>query len=124
MSTARGSLRDWCILPDGYIPLDLPNIAYKGGALEAIPTEFSLSQNYPNPFNPVTEIQFGLPEAQHVRLTVYNIMGQTVTTLLDEDRPAGVHSVQWDAVRTVTGVYFYRIEAGPYIETRKMLLMK
>ncbi len=115
---------DWIILPAGYIPLDMPQIAYKPEGSEAIPEQFYLAQNYPNPFNPVTDIQFGLPTSQHVRLTVFNIIGQTVEELADENMPAGNHVIQWDASGTATGVYFYRLEAGDFVETKKMLMMK
>jgi hypothetical protein len=86
-------------------------------------------QNYPNPFNPITEISFSLPNAGHVKLEVYNIMGQRVTTLVDEYREAGTHSVTWnsknDAGHEVSsGVYFYRLESGSFTETRKMVLLK
>ena len=120
---ARAINWNFCI-PAGMIPLDLPNIAYKDGAVEVLPATIFLSDNYPNPFNPMTTIRFGISAPQHVRLTVLNIRGQSVATLLDESRSAGVHTVQWDAGSNATGVYFYRIEAGLHVETKKMLLMK
>jgi len=93
------------------------------------PLVFELSSNHPNPFNPTTKISFSLPEKQDVRLKVFGIDGRCVTTLVDESRGAGFHEVIWngrnDAGQTVaSGTYFYRIEAGPYSQVRKMSLMK
>ncbi|UCC79135.1 MAG: T9SS type A sorting domain-containing protein, partial [Candidatus Zixiibacteriota bacterium] len=89
-----------------------------------IPTVFSLGQNYPNPFNPITEFEFGIPTATHVTLDVFNIMGQKVTRLVDGYHEPGMYNVIWNGTNASSGVYFYRIEAGDYIETRKMLLLK
>ncbi len=94
-----------------------------------LPESFYLSQNYPNPFNPTTTIEFGLESTQNVKLTVYNVLGQAVRTLVNERRSAGNYSVEWlgdtDAgARASTGVYFYRLEAGDFIQTKKMMLVK
>lgn len=86
--------------------------------------EFSLNQNYPNPFNPATSIQFTLPETMDVRLDVYNIAGQRVATLVNEQREAGAHTVEFDGTRVASGVYIYRITAGNFVQTRKMTLIK
>ncbi|UCE25117.1 MAG: C10 family peptidase [Candidatus Zixiibacteriota bacterium] len=91
---------------------------------DELPRNFALYQNYPNPFNPATEIAFALPRAAQVRLDVFNVMGQRVTTLIDERRAAGYHSVIWNAVSSASGMYFFRIEAGDFSESRKMLLVK
>jgi len=80
--------------------------------------------NFPNPFNPTTEISFSLPNASDVKLEVYNVMGQRVTTLADRFMEAGEHTVQWDAGSFSSGVYFYRLEAGEFVETKKMVLLK
>jgi len=86
--------------------------------------EFALSQNYPNPFNPTTTIDFTLPEAAHVRLVVFDVTGRYVTELINESRASGMHSIHWDASNVGAGVYFYRIEAGPYTMMRKATIMK
>ena len=89
-----------------------------------IPTEFALNQNYPNPFNPTTQIVFDMPENSNVRLDVYNLMGQLVATLVDENMNAGTHTVTFDASRLASGVYLYRLQAGSAVMTRKMTLIK
>ncbi|MDH3936020.1 MAG: T9SS type A sorting domain-containing protein [candidate division Zixibacteria bacterium] len=94
-----------------------------------VPDRFGLSQNYPNPFNPITFIDFTLPQPEQVRVEVFNLLGQTVRTLLDAQRGAGLHTVAWDAQNdqgqpVASGVYIYRINAGDQRASRKMLLMR
>ncbi|MGB2990078.1 MAG: FG-GAP-like repeat-containing protein [Candidatus Zixiibacteriota bacterium] len=96
---------------------------------ESRPQRFSLSQNYPNPFNPRTSIRFALPQDAHVSLTVYNVLGQKVVTLVDEEQPAGYETVWWDGKDATgdevsSGIYFYRLEADEFLEVKKMLLVK
>jgi hypothetical protein len=88
------------------------------------PGEISLGQNYPNPFNPTTTIRYGLPAKSHVTLTVFNTLGQQVAVLQNGEQEAGYHSVRFDGSRLASGVYFYRLQAGTYAETRKLLLLK
>jgi len=88
------------------------------------PSQFELAQNYPNPFNAQTEIEYMVPYESHVKITVFNLLGQTTQTLVDQDQPAGIHQVVWDASDAPTGVYFYRIEAPEFVQTRKMTLVK
>jgi hypothetical protein len=90
----------------------------------ALPTEFSLSQNYPNPFNPSTSIKFGLPTASNVSLKVYNILGEEVASLVNKAMPAGYNTVTFDASKLGTGVYIYRIQAGNFVQVKKMMLVK
>ena len=85
---------------------------------------FSLAQNYPNPFNPETEIAFSLPEAAKVSLTVYNILGQVVEVLVDSELHAASHKVTWSGQDFASGVYFYRLIAGEFADTKRMLLLK
>ncbi len=89
-----------------------------------IPTEYTLSQNYPNPFNPSTTIRFAVPKVSNVSLTVYNILGQKVATLLNKELSAGTYSVRFDASKVSSGVYFYTLKAGDYLLTKKMILLK
>lgn len=79
---------------------------------EALPAEYALGQNYPNPFNPTSEIWFGLPSVSHVRISLYNTLGQLLRVLLDEQREAGTHTVTLDAARLPSGLYYYAMEAG------------
>ena len=88
------------------------------------PTSFAVRQNYPNPFNPSTTIKYDLPQRAHVVLTVFNMLGQTVTTLLDEVVDAGYHEAQFDASALASGVYLYRLTAGDFIQTRKLILVR
>lgn len=90
----------------------------------SIPDRFEVSQNYPNPFNARTAIEYSLPRDSHVRIVIYNLLGQNIETLVDSDQNAGIHLVVWNASNVPTGVYFYRIEAGNFTQTRKMLLAK
>ena len=92
--------------------------------LPSVPDRIELSQNYPNPFNARTVIAYSLPFDSHVKITVYNLLGQSVETLVNSDQAAGYHQVVWDAGDVPTGVYFYRIEAADFTATRKMLLAK
>lgn len=94
-----------------------------------LPSDFALMQNYPNPFNPETSLEFALPRNAHVTLTVYNMLGQVVVTLVDSELPAGSHKVQWhgddqQGRAVASGVYLYRLQAGAETMTRKMMLLK
>ena len=91
---------------------------------QPIPQEFSLSPNYPNPFNPATTIEYNLPKGARVQLKVYNVLGQEVATLVDGVVTAGQHSVSFNASNLASGVYLYRIAAGTFVSTRKMVLVK
>ncbi|MDQ7051679.1 MAG: T9SS type A sorting domain-containing protein [candidate division KSB1 bacterium] len=86
--------------------------------------EFRLEQNYPNPFNPSTTIQLAVPKASHVTITIYDMVGRHVATLVDEEYPAGVYRVVFDAGELASGLYVYRITAGGFQATRKMLLLQ
>jgi len=89
-----------------------------------IPMTALLKQNYPNPFNPSTTIRYEMPFSGHVRLSVYNILGQEITTLVNEEQNAGYQSVVWKAGNVASGVYFYRLQSASFVQTRKMLLLR
>ena len=91
-----------------------------------LPAVFALDQNYPNPFNPTTEINFALPTAGHVSLTIYNVLGQEVERLVDKHMDAGNHTVTWEASNYSSGVYFYRLIADndKFVKTNKMMVLK
>ncbi|MCC7430168.1 CotH kinase family protein [bacterium] len=89
-----------------------------------VPAKFSLSQNYPNPFNPTTKISFTLPKTAKVRLEIFNVLGQSVKTLLNETKKAGFYTLDFNAQNFASGIYFYRLESGSFSQTKKMLLIK
>ena len=89
-----------------------------------LPMTFAVNQNYPNPFNPSTVISFSVPRQSHVKIEVFNVLGQVVTTLSDGTLPAGNHEVIWDASTNPSGVYFYRVSWSGGSQTRKMVLVK
>jgi hypothetical protein len=92
--------------------------------LPGLPRQFRLEQNFPNPFNPTTRIAFSLPRESHVSLKVYNMAGELVATLADEVRHAGNYAADMNAAHLPSGVYFYKLVAGSFIQTKKMMLMK
>ncbi len=105
--------------PDDVTPISAPNL----------PQTYTLSQNYPNPFNPSTEINFDVPVRSHVTLKVYNVLGQKVKTLVDEELAPKRYIADWDGTtdngtKVASGIYFYKLEAGDFTETKKMLLLK
>jgi hypothetical protein len=94
-----------------------------------IPAGFELSQNYPNPFNPVTTLRYNLPVATLVNITVYDMLGREVKTLINQTQDDGYRLIIWDATNDYgkpvsAGIYFYQIQAGEYISTKKMVLLK
>ena len=88
------------------------------------PKEYALYNNYPNPFNPATTLEYTLMSPGEVSLIIYNLLGQEITTLVSEVQQAGYHKVVWDAANMASGVYLYRLRAGDFVQTRKMLLLK
>ena len=117
-------------VPAGKIPLETPQIAYSVGSGKTdVPKASYLSRAYPNPFNPSTVIEFGLARACRVRLAVYNVVGQEIKTLVDEDKPAGNYSVPWNGEdnsgrRVPSGVYFCKIVAAHHVQSSKLVVLK
>jgi hypothetical protein len=95
-----------------------------GVPAEGTPTTYALEQNYPNPFNPSTTIGFSLPKASVVSLKLFTVMGQLVRTLAQQEMAAGVHSVTVEASDLPSGVYYYRLQAGPFVDVKRMTLLK
>ncbi|MFI5253081.1 MAG: T9SS type A sorting domain-containing protein [Bacteroidota bacterium] len=93
-------------------------------SVSALPNRYSLNQNYPNPFNPATKIEYSLPHASYVTLKVFNLHGEEVATLVNGEVPAGQHVENWNAANVASGMYFYRLRAGTYSETRKLVVLK
>ena len=94
-----------------------------------IPQEFELHQNYPNPFNPKTTISFGIPKTSDAKLAIFNLLGQEVRTILFRGLSPGYHSVEWNGVndngyRVESGIYFYQLRAGDFVQTKKMVMLK
>lgn len=125
--------------PKGNASLSLSDVALYGlraevvdarwidGILKAgvgLPMQFALQQNYPNPFNAITEIKYALPKDCLVRLEVYNVVGQRVATLADGKQKAGYKVAKWQASSFSSGIYFYTLRAGDFVQTRKMILLK
>ena len=112
----------------GYtVNLHFASMFYSPTAIEeevAIPDEFFINNNYPNPFNPSTKIDYGLPKDTHVAIEIYDILGRKVETLINQEQPAGYYQVVWRAENISSGMYFYRIVADDFTETKKMTLLK
>nr|MDA3861935.1 T9SS type A sorting domain-containing protein [Melioribacteraceae bacterium] len=89
-----------------------------------IPNEFALSQNYPNPFNPTTIIEYSIREVSNVKLRVYDMLGREVKVLVNQEQSAGRYNIEFNAANLSSGVYFYRIEAGNFVASKKLLLLK
>jgi hypothetical protein len=92
--------------------------------IDEVPTEFLLSQNYPNPFNPSTKIRYSVPKSSNVVIKVFDILGNEIETLVNEEKPIGTYEVTWYAENLPSGVYFYEMTGGNYSETKKMLLLR
>jgi hypothetical protein len=88
------------------------------------PNSYSISQNHPNPFNPSTTIRFQVPNSSFLNLKVYDVLGNKVATLVNEEKPPGSYEVSFNAAGLSSGIYFYKLQAGSFIETKKMLLLK
>jgi hypothetical protein len=110
--------KSWAILQKSTVSA-LPSDSETG-----LPLTYSLRQNYPNPFNPATEIEFTIPVAEKVKLTIYNILGERIISVVDGDLLAGKHAYRFDGRNLSSGVYFYRLEAGNFVQSRKMVLLR
>jgi len=90
----------------------------------SLPTVYSLYNNYPNPFNPSTTINYDLPKQSNVTLKIYNIVGEEIATLINQEQNAGRYQVQWNAAQLASGIYFYQLKSGDFVSTKKMILLK
>ncbi len=112
-------------LPNGtVVEFPVATTDVEDGDLTSLPATFTLNQNYPNPFNPTTNIKFNIPESGYARLTVFNVLGQEVETLVNNQLNAGEHTVVFNASNKPSGVYFYKLSVEGFEETRKMILTK
>ena len=89
-----------------------------------LPTSYSLSQNFPNPFNPSTTIDYSVPEVSFITLKVFDVLGNEVATLVNENKPVGDYEVEFNRIELPSGMYFYQLRAGSFTETKKMVLIK
>jgi hypothetical protein len=110
-------------------PFILTRSPLQEGDFGYVPDVFSLKQNFPNPFNPISTLQYGLPDNAHVSLIIYDMLGKEITQLVNTTQEAGFRSVQWDATDSMgrpvsAGVYLYQIQAGEFVQTKKMVLLK
>lgn len=122
-----GTLFSISAMSEGLVPAVVNNqmiTAIRNEDESVIPSGFKLEQNYPNPFNPSTSINYHLAKSSMVKLSIYSITGQLIETLINEVKPAGIHSIKFDAMGLASGLYLYRLEAGSFIQTRKMALIK
>jgi len=103
---------------------DESSTAVEGDNEKGFSTEYTLSQNYPNPFNPRTIINYSVPKASFVTIKVYDVLGKEVFTILNENKPVGNYSVDFDASKLVSGLYFYQLQSGNFLETKKFVLLK
>jgi hypothetical protein len=115
----------------GVFQIQLPDIALSVRDDETVVSDFHLYQNYPNPFNPTTVIKYSIPSletqnfaSQHVKLTIYDILGREITTLINKRQSPGDYSVIFDAKELTSGVYFYRLSVGSKVKSKKMILLK
>ncbi|MFH2035444.1 MAG: T9SS type A sorting domain-containing protein, partial [Candidatus Zixiibacteriota bacterium] len=118
-------------IPDGWIDPGTPYIEFLSvldidddNDNNLLPRGYYLSQNHPNPFNPMTAIEFTISVSSNVKLEIFNVSGQKIATLVDRFFEAGTYSLDWNGSRVASGIYFYKIEAGSFVETKKMTLLK
>lgn len=104
--------------------LDTTDVTVSVNITEGLPQSFKLYNNYPNPFNPSTQIQYSIPRNGHVLLKIYNLLGQEVATLFEGTQNSGTYTATFDGSKFSSGVYFYRLQADKFVETKKLMLMK
>lgn len=119
------------VVTDNYVEIwgDGTTVGISGGSPSYSPQDYTLSQNYPNPFNPSTKIEYAVQQAGHVTIKVFNLRGELVKTLVDQDRPSGEYSAVWDGKNDIgnsvaSGQYFYQLSVGDFVTSKKLLLLK
>jgi len=101
-----------------------PPLSVEEEQIDEVPTGYLLSQNYPNPFNPTTSIQYSVPKSSKVLIKVFDVLGNEIETLVNEEKSVGTYELNWNAANLPSGVYFYQLRAGSFVETKKMILLK
>jgi hypothetical protein len=119
--TVKNKPIDIVIDPENFILNDINSIS---GVNDPVVKDYKLKQNFPNPFNPSTNIEFYLPEAGKIKLEVFNQLGEKVKTIIDERRSAGSHSAEFKADDLSSGIYYYRLTADKFVQTKKMALIR
>ncbi|MBT8377904.1 MAG: T9SS type A sorting domain-containing protein [Ignavibacteria bacterium] len=119
-----GNTNLWAVRSDGGISFYDYTAGIEDETRNTIPESFSISQNYPNPFNPTSKIKYQIPELSFVTLKVYDVLGNEVATLVNEEKPTGTNEVEFNAEGLPSGIYFYQLKAGSFSETKKMILLK
>jgi hypothetical protein len=104
--------------------IDTTTVGIEEHISESIPSTYRLSQNYPNPFNPITTIKYQIPELSFITLKVYDVLGNEIKTLVNKEKPVGSYNIEFDATSLPSGIYFYQLQAGSFVETKKMVLLK
>jgi hypothetical protein len=112
-----------CDITNG-IYVDYHQIGNPAFAQHTIPTEYNLAQNYPNPFNPTTTIRYSVPEDGLVQMKIYDLAGKEVMSLVNENKTAGNYEVKFNGASLASGIYFYRINVGKFVQTKRMVLVK
>lgn len=112
-----------------YLLLEKPTVLIENEKNSSTPESYSLSQNYPNPFNPSTTIHYELPTESNVKIAIYDMLGRKIHELISQKQHAGNHSVQWNGIdsqgnKVSAGIYLYQIQAGDFVQTKKMLLLR
>jgi hypothetical protein len=112
--------------PNNYSEIEVSYCSVTSVEIEStlLPSVYSLEQNYPNPFNPSTEIKYSLPQSSNVIIKVFDILGKEIETLVNEEKQTGAYKITWYTENLPSGIYFYQLKAGSFVETKKMLLMK
>jgi photosystem II stability/assembly factor-like uncharacterized protein len=115
----------WLVRGNGILKTTNGGVSYiEESKIDEIPTNFYLSYNYPNPFNPNTKIRYSIPQTSNVVIKVFDILGNEIETLVNEEKQTGTYEITWLAEGLPSGVYFYRLQAGDFVETKKMILLK
>jgi hypothetical protein len=121
----RDSQNIWSIWSETFdTKMIMSNVSLLENSPNVSPSEFVLSQNYPNPFNPSTKIKYSVPQSSNVVIKVFDILGNEIETLVNEEKQVGTYSVEFNASGLSSGVYFYSLHSGNYIETKKMIFLK
>ena len=114
----------WAVGSSGTIISTRDNTSSVSSEQSFTPREYQLFQNYPNPFNPATKIRYEIVDRSYVTLKVYDVLGNDIAILVNEEKPAGTYEVEFDGTGLPSGIYIYRLQAGDFVDSKKMILLK